>query len=166
MLSALTIFAVFRLGQYLYNPKVAYLAATFFTFTVLSIQQGHFMIVDGPQTFLVAWAMYFIVRVAMGDRRRDYYYAAIFIGLAMATKFSTAPIGLAYILAHFLSMHKGRREGMGNWFHWLAGGLAAVVVMSMVMPFWLIDSKEFFHDITEQSRMVKGVADFPYTIQF
>lgn len=166
ILSALTILAVFRLGQYLYNPKVAYLAATFFTFTVLSVQQAHFMIVDGPQTFLVAWAMYYLVRVAMGDRRRDYYYAAVFIGLAMATKFSTAPIGLAYILAHFLSMHKGRREGLGNWWHWLAGGLAAVVVMTMVMPFWLIDSKEFFHDIREQSGMVQGVADLPYTIQF
>jgi len=110
LLSALTIIAIFKLGHFLYNPKVAYLAAAFFTFTVLSIQQAHFMIVDGPQTFLVAWAMYYLVRVAMGERRRDYYLAAIFIGLGMATKFSTAPIGLAYILAHWLSMNRGRRH--------------------------------------------------------
>ncbi|MCD4652845.1 DUF2298 domain-containing protein [bacterium] len=166
ILSALTILVVFKIAYYLYNIKVAYLASAFFTFTVLSIQHGHFMVVDGPQTFLVAWAIYFLVRIAMGDHRRDYYFAGIFIGLAMATKFSTAPIGLAYILAHLLSMTRGRRRGKLNWVHWLAGGLTAIVVMSIIMPFWLIDSREFFHDITEQRNMVMGIADLPYTIQF
>ncbi|HPQ38863.1 MAG TPA: glycosyltransferase family 39 protein, partial [bacterium] len=166
LLSALTILVVFRLAKFLYNIKVASLAATLLSFTVLSIQQAHFMVVDGPQTFLVALAMYYLVRVAMGDRRRDYYYAAVFIGLAMATKFSTAPIALAYILAHFLSTSRGRRTGSRDWMHWIAGGLVAVAVMTIVMPFWIIDSREFFHDIEEQRNMVMGVADLPYTIQF
>ncbi len=166
LLSALTILIVFRIGSYLYNVKVGYMSAALFTFTVLSIQQAHFMIVDGPQTFLVAWAMYYVVRIAMGDRRRDYYLAAILIGMAMATKFSTAPIGLAYILAHVLSVTRGRRQGDRNWFHWIAGGLLAVAVMTVIMPFWILDSTEFFRDIREQRDMVTGVADLPYTIQF
>ncbi|MBN1297588.1 glycosyltransferase family 39 protein, partial [bacterium] len=166
LVSALTILVVFRLGRTLYDPKVAALAAALFTFTVLSIQQGHFMVVDGPQTFLVAWAMVYLVRVAVGDRRRDYYYAGILIGLAMATKFSTAPIGLAYIIAHGLSMTRGRRRGVRHWGHWVAGGLVAVAMMTLVMPFWIIDSQEFFRDIREQRNMVMGVADLPYTIQF
>lgn len=166
ILSALTILIVFRIGSYLYNAKVGYLAATLFTFTVLSIQQAHFMIVDGPQTFLVAWAMYYIVRIAMGDRRRDYYLAAILIGLAMATKFSTAPIALSYVIAHLLSITRGRRKGRDSHWHWIMGGVVAIVVMTIVMPFWILDSQEFFRDIREQRDMVTGIADLPYTIQF
>ncbi len=166
LFSALTILIVFRIGKYMYNAKIGYLAAAFFTFTVLSIQQAHFMIVDGPQTFLVACAMYYLVRTAMGDRRRDYYLSGIFIGLAMATKFSTSPIALSYILAHLLSMTLGRRRDNSYWFHWMAGGITAIAVMTLVMPFWILDSETFFRDITAQSNMVTGIADLPYTIQF
>ncbi len=166
LFSAFTILIVFRLGKYMYNVKIGYLAAAFFTFTVLSIQQAHFMIVDGPQTFLVACAMYYLVRIAMGDRRRDYYLSGIFIGLAMATKFSTSPIALSYILAQLLSMTLGRRRDKAYWIHWIAGGITALVVMTIVMPFWILDSQTFFRDITAQSNMVTGIADLPYTIQF
>jgi uncharacterized membrane protein/sugar lactone lactonase YvrE len=164
--SALTILIIFKTGKYLYNTKIGYLAAALFTFTVLSIQQAHFLVVDGPQTTLVALAMYFLVRTAMGERRRDYYLAGIFIGLAMATKFSTAPIALSYILAHILSMTLGRRRDRADWFHWIAGGVVAIAAMTIVMPFWILDSETFFRDIHAQSAMVRGVADLPYTIQF
>ncbi len=164
--SALTILVIFKIGKYLYNAKIGYLAAALFTFTVLSIQQAHFLVVDGPQTTLVALAMFFLVRTAMGERRRDYYLAGIFIGLAMATKFSTAPIALSYILAHVLSMTLGRRRDKADWFHWIAGGIVAIVAMTIVMPFWILDSETFFRDIQAQRNMVTGVADLPYTIQF
>ncbi len=166
LLSALTILMVYKIGFLIYDRKTALLAATFFAFSVLSIQQAHFYIVDGPQTFLVTCAMLFLMRVAIGQRNRDYYYAGIFIGMAMATKFSTAPIALAYVIAHILAVVDGRRTSRSAWVHWVAGGILAVVVMTACMPFWILDFTEFWHDVTEQKRMVTGAVSLPYTIQY
>ncbi|MBN1552820.1 glycosyltransferase family 39 protein, partial [bacterium] len=166
LLSAWTIIVVFALAKLMYKPKVAYLSAFFFAVSVLSIQQAHFYVVDGPQTFFITCAMLFMVKTAIGERSRDYYYAGFFIGLAMATKFSTTPIYLAYFMGHFLSVLNGNRKGVLPWIHWIGGLVLSVAVMTAGMPFWILDHEKWWRDIREQSRMVSGAARLPYTIQY
>ena len=165
-LSAWTILIIFKIAQLLYNRKVGLIAASLFAFCVLSIQQAHFYVVDGPQTFLLAYGMYFLVKIAIGNRNRDYYYAAIFIGLAMATKFSTLPVYLSYFVAQICTTVKSNRKKVISWIHWVLGGIGSVMVMTAAMPYWILDNEKWFRDVREQSRMVRGIARLPYTIQY
>ncbi len=165
-LSACTILVIFYLAQTIYNRKIGLIAAALFAFTVLSIQQSHFYVVDGPQTFLITCALLFIVRIVQSDRNRDYYYSALFIGMAMATKVSSSPIYLAFFLAQVLAVANGKRKGWNSWAHWVAAGLLSVVVMTACMPYWILDFDKFYSDVNEQKRMVTGAVTLPYTIQY
>ncbi len=166
LFSAWTILIIYLLACLLYRKKVALLASAFFAFSVLSIQQAHFYVVDGPQTFLAVCAMYFMVKTAVGDRSRDYYYSGLFLGLAMATKFSSLPLYVTYVLAQFLGVFYGKRKGWSSWFNWIGGAVLSLLVMTACMPYWILDHKQWWHDISEQSRMVRGIARLPYTIQY
>ncbi|MBN1356407.1 glycosyltransferase family 39 protein [bacterium] len=166
IVSIWTIVVLFYLGRLMYQKKIALIAAALFSFSVLSIQQSHFYVVDGPQTFLVVCAIYFMVRMAVGDRARDYYYSGLFIGLAMSTKFSSLPIYIAYAFAHFLALVHGNRKGFTHWLHLIGGALLSVAVMTAGMPYWILDHEKWWRDIQEQSRMVRGTARLPYTIQY
>lgn len=166
LFSTLTILVVFHLAQLLYNRKTGLLAAGFFALTVLSIQQSHYYIVDGIQTFFITTAVYFSVRASYGERYRDYYYAALFIGFAMATKISSLPIYLVYAFTHFIAMIDGRRRSVSHQLHWAIALVFSVMVMSLCMPYWILDHTNWLRDVREQANMVSGKAKLPYTIQY
>ncbi len=164
--STLTIIVIFHLTQLLYNRKTALLAALLFALTVLSIQQAHFYIVDGIQTFFVTCAIYYAVRASLGERYRDYYYSALFIGFAMATKFSSLPIYLVFGFAHLIAMLEKRRRSLSHQVHWGLALVFSVIVMSVCMPYWLLDHTTWLRDVREQANMVSGKVRLPYTIQY
>ncbi len=166
LFSTLTIIVIFHLAQLLYNRKTALLAALLFALTVLSIQQAHFYIVDGIQTFFITCAIYYAVRASLGEKYRDYYYSALFIGFAMATKFSSLPIYLVYGFAHLIAMLEKRRRSLSHQMHWGLALVFSVVVMSICMPYWILDHGTWLRDVREQANMVSGKVRLPYTIQY
>ena len=66
-----TVGLVFVVGRRLYSRKVGLLAAAFYAFAVLPLQQSHFFTVDTFGTFFALLTFYFAVRVAQGGSRDD-----------------------------------------------------------------------------------------------
>lgn len=63
----LAILVVFFLARRLYDQRVGVLAAAFYAFAVLPIQQAHFFTMDTFISFFTLLALYFAVRVMKGD---------------------------------------------------------------------------------------------------
>ena len=115
----------FLIGRRLYNSRVGLLAAAFYTFSVLALQQSHFYTVDTFGAFFAALTFYFAVRVAQGadPARRSgwgsYLGLGLALGMALATRINLAPMAAIAILAAGIrawdefsdAAGSGRRQG-------------------------------------------------------
>ena len=172
-----TVAFVYLLGASVWSRRVGLMAAALVGLAVLHIQLSHFFAVD---TFLALFStvtVFFLVRVARRGRTMDSVLAGLFLGLALATKISVAPMLAAYFVAHFmyafgLAPSDDDRPAMlvdrvldaikGAAF----GGLAAIAVFLVTQPYAILDWVRFYGDVVEQSEMVRRIRDYPYTRQY
>ena len=172
-----TVALVYFLGASIWSRRSGLLAAALVALAVLHIQLSHFFAVD---TFLALFStatVFFLVRVARRGRTMDSVLAGLFLGLALATKISVAPMLAAYFVAHFmyafgLAQSDDDRPAMlvdrildavkGAAF----GGLAAIAVFLVTQPYAILDWTRFYADVVEQSEMVRRIRDYPYTRQY
>ena len=180
-----TILVVYLIGRAVWSRKVGILAAGLVAFAVIHVQLSHFFAVDTLMALFATATLYFLLRVARRGRRSDSALAGLFIGLALATKVSVAPILAAYVVAHFIyatglapasTGHQSSREPvepMSIFDRMSAGvksalvGLAVMVgTLLVVQPYAFLDWSRFYADFVEQSEMVRRIRDYPYTRQY
>ncbi len=64
----LAVVLVYAIGRRVFNKPVGLLAAAFYAFTVLNIQQSHFFTMDTFSNFFTLLAVYFAVRISLVER--------------------------------------------------------------------------------------------------
>ena len=86
------VWLIYLIGRRLYSVRVALLAAAFYAFAVLALQQSHFYTVDTFGTFFAVLTFYFAVRVAQGanPERRSGWAAYVALGPASARRWPAA----------------------------------------------------------------------------
>jgi YYY domain-containing protein len=156
-----TILVTYALARRLFGPRAGLLAAGLFSFTVLHVQLSHFYAVDTMLAFFVTLTLYWLVRVAQGGGTGAAIWAGVSLALAVASKSSAAALGLAWILAFVL--RKERADSLR-----LAGlsFFAGAVAFMLVSPYVVLDLRMFLDSFDKESRMVRGIYDFPYTRQY
>jgi len=169
-----TILLCFVLARAIYGALAGALAAALYAVAALAVQQAHFYVVDPVVTFLVLLTLLFSVRALHGGRW-DGLLSGVCFGLALATKVSAAPLGLAVLLAQLLPLWQARRElnldirrrlYAARLDSLLLAGVGAALAFVATEPYALLDWKQFSHDVSEQSAMVRGALDYPYTRQY
>lgn len=99
------VWLVYVIGRRLHNVRVGLLAAAFYTFAVLALQQSHFYTVDTFATFFAALTFYFAVRVAQGadPARRSgwatYVALGASLGASLACRINLVPMAVIALLA-------------------------------------------------------------------
>ncbi|HEX7283214.1 MAG TPA: DUF2298 domain-containing protein, partial [Vicinamibacterales bacterium] len=202
LLSTLSLALVYALGARLYAPAVGLLAAAFLAVTLRAVQLAHFFAVEPLQTFsvllaLLAAAAVFRLQADPGSGRAKvapalmlYVALGIATGMAMASKFSSAPILALPLVLHVLLLTQGRRipplalhlsltlcfiSALAAWYalHPYAWELAfesfaTAVAMPGLSDRWLhiLFSRDFAAQIAEQARMVQGDGGGPWVQQF
>ena len=172
-----TVALVYLLGASIWSRRSGLLAAALVALAVLHIQLSHFFAVD---TFLALFStvtVFFLVRVARRGRTMDSVLAGLFLGLALATKISVAPMLAAYFVAHFMyafglapsddTRHATLVDRVLDAIKGAAfGGLAGIAVFLVTQPYAILDWVRFYGDVVEQSEMVRRIRDYPYTRQY
>lgn len=164
VVGTLTVLLLVVLGARLYNPSVGLLAGFLLAASVLHIQNSHYGTTDVFLTFLVTLALYFLVGAVRRGWTRDYIFAGLAIGFAVATKFSSlpllAPLGVVCLI-------RWRQDGF---LRVLGRGALAVACIALAFavgqPYALLDFANYYRDIQEQSRMVRQAGLLPYTNQY
>ena len=167
---------VWLLGSRLYGRREALLASALAALAVLHIQLSHFFTVDTFLSLFCVAAVYFMLRVAAEGRLRDSALAGAFVGAALATKVSLAPIYGALLIAHLMyafSLSGGRTDDRSFGLRWptavrgvLVGVAFSVGVLFIAQPYMFLDWGLFYTDVIEQSEMVRRIRDYPYTRQY
>ena len=172
-----TVLLVFLIGRRLFRPGVGLLAAVFTTFAVLHIQLSHFYTTEAMLTFFSLLSFYFLIRVAREGRRRDAAFAGIAFGLALASKFSAAPMLVGVAAAPALYALRGDEDRVGPWAFdprrvkpalKLLGIMVGLMAVTFVVtqPYAILDIKYYAADAYSQSEMVRRIIDFPFTRQY
>ncbi|MFZ5916601.1 MAG: DUF2298 domain-containing protein [Chloroflexota bacterium] len=167
-----TIYLIYLIGRRLYGRGAGLLAAAFSAFTVLQIQLAHFFAVDPASATFTFLALYGSIRMAQDRTAGAALIAGLGAGLAVACKFSAAPIALAPVVAALISVAQTPQAERASarrraWQHVILAGGVALFCFVITSPYVLLDFELFWRAVvTEQGGMVSGAADFPFTRQY
>ncbi len=167
LIDTAVIYLTYLIGKRVYDRRVGLLAAVFVTFTVFHIQVAHFYAVDALLTFFVLLFFVFALDFARRGGTRNSVLMGVCLGLALATKFSAAPLLLVVLGAYALHV---RRQGRGDLRRVASLFVLTIISLAVVFfiaePYAILDFDAFSAGISEQGRMVRGIADYPYTRQY
>lgn len=148
-----------------YAWSFALLSATLVAFTPLQLQLSHFYAVDTVLLFFTMLTMLACVALAKTEAPiRWSIVAGLGYGLALATKFSAAPLIIPIIVALLVRWNK----------YTLLSSLVSLLVITCItgitfliaMPYALLDRQNFVQQIIDQGDLARGLLDLPYVRQF
>ena len=148
-----------------YAWNVALLVAGLVAFTPFQIQLSHFYAVDTMLLFFVVLTV--LACVALVDTEKPIRWslvAGISYGLAMATKFSAAPLIVPLFVA--LLLHWYRRDFFSAFVSLIISVLIGLLTFVIAMPYAILDFQNFKLQVTEQGDLARGLLDYPYVRQF
>ena len=190
------IWLIFLTGERLYRRKVGVLAAAFYAFAVLPIQQSHFFTVDTFINFFTFLAFYFAVAIATEDGRRrstdpveisplpvpglpSYILFGIALGMAVASKINAIPVALALpgaAVLYFLRLPvEERQQQAGRILGYAAlAGLVSILTFRIFQPyafsgpgfFGMLPNPQWVENLKSLSAQTGGDVDFPPALQW
>ena len=181
-----TVAMVYLLGKRLYNKNAGLLAAALVAFAVVHIQHSHYY---RPETFSILFTLasfWFMMQVLEKNRIRDSAFLGLFIGLAFATKISTAPIliSLAALYGYLFlgALRKPSPAALAGAdkadppdrptllekaaLRALLGGFIAIAVYLFWTPYSVLAFPEFLYWNLRELDIVRNAGSVPYTVQY
>jgi len=142
LMSVATVAVTAHLGRRLYGYLGGLLAGVVLATMPLSVRFAHLAITDTPAVLWISLALLGGVRVRQDGRTGDFLLAGVFVGLAGATKYPAALVGVPVAVAALLRKPSLKQMGI-----WLAGG-AAVLVFAAAAPYVWLDAAGAWADFS------------------
>ncbi|WP_376793615.1 glycosyltransferase family 39 protein [Thermogemmatispora sp.] len=144
---------------------VALVAAALEVFTPLQLQLSHFYAVDTILVFFVTLTVLACVGLLQGKRPlRWTLLAGLGYGLALATKFSAAPLIVPLALA--FGLRWWRQGSLEGWELLPLSLVTSGLVFFVAMPYAFLDARDFIQQVAFQGDLARGLIDLPYVRQF
>lgn len=146
--------------------NVALLAAAFVAFTPFQLQLSHFYAVDTMLLFFVMLTILACVALVESEKvMRWSLIAGLGYGLALATKFSAAPLAVPFCVALLLRWYR-KRDIPETIITMVFTVCVTILVFLIGQPYALLDKNEFVQQVIEQGNLARGLLDYPYVRQF
>ena len=158
-----TLLVLFILGRRVYGDRAALFGTLFLALSVIHIQLSHFYTVDIFLALIVVATLLGAWRLGSEGDRFSYIATGLLLGLGGATKGAAVFLLPPIALAHWFGPGNRNR---GRWSHVALLAGAAALAFMLAEPYAVLDLGHFLRDLAEQSSMVTGRADFPYTRQY
>ena len=145
----LTILVTYKIGERLFNKRVAFLALIFMTFNPLEIYMSHVFKPDTFMTFFVMCVFYFSIRLKEEGQLKWYIFAGIFSGFVMSTRLNLFVLVMP-IAGWFLYYDKNpaleimKKQKISNLIILL---FAAGISFCLTSPYLVLHIPEFLHSI-------------------
>lgn len=97
-----TIYILYIIAKRLYNLRVALIAATLLSINFMYSFHSQFTRPDIPTLFFILVALLFCTKIQSSREMKNYIYAGLFSGLAIATKFTSGIVLFVVMICHFV----------------------------------------------------------------
>jgi len=175
----LTILLLFLLGLRIFGQGAGLIAAALYAFTAQAIQLSHFFAMDPASTTYTVLAVLGGVMMMQERSLRAALLTGVAAGLAISSKFSALPVLAVPVTAAILvvwreqlqSRAEGRKADTRAQLYVLLTlplvFVLAAIAFFVTSPYAVLDWQQFIQaTLVEQGRMVRGIADFPFTRQY
>lgn len=103
-----TVFLTYRIGERIYEKRLALLAACFLAFTYAAVNGAHDVKADIPAAFFTLLSFFYICQILETGSRWSYSLAGLFAGLGVATKYSPIILLFPFFVAHVIYLRSKR----------------------------------------------------------
>jgi hypothetical protein len=110
--SCLTILIVYHLGKMLYSEEIGLYAIAFFVTSEYFLFFSQSGLSDATFTFFSTGSLFFFLRALRSNRTRDFWIAGLLTTFCLYTKYSAAPIIIAFFIIGILNRYTINR----HWF--------------------------------------------------
>lgn len=142
------VWMTWRLGKRLGGERLGLVAAAILAVNAVHIEYSQIIRTDMQASLFMLLCAQSALAIARDGRRRDYLFAGLFAGLACATKWPAAVIGITVVGA---SLYRWRL-GAATWRALALSGFAAVATLFIVSPFLLIDHATVIANLSGEAR--------------
>lgn len=142
------VWMTWRLGKRLGGERLGLVAAAILAVNAVHIEYSQIIRTDMQASLFMLLCAQSALAIAENGRRRDYLLAGLFAGLACATKWPAAVIGVTVVGAALYRW----RPGTAPWRELVLFGLAAAATLFIVSPFLLIDHATVVRNLSGEAR--------------
>jgi hypothetical protein len=156
---AMTIFAlgtlalVFHIGRRLSDERTALIATALLTLSPVHITYSQIIRSDMMACFFMLLCISAALNIADRNRWRDYGFAALWTGLAIATKWPFALSALAILGAVFILLRTGRITMWQAWVRLAGFGVLSIAFLLLVSPYLLLDHETVLRNLTGEGQV-------------
>ncbi len=182
--SVVTLPFVFAVGRRLWGVGIGLLSAALMSGAGLAIQAAHFSTVESLLTLELMTILWMSLCIMDSGARRWYIAVGTVLGLAMATKLTSASFAVMPLIAHLLRWpNSGRVGSFGATGRGVEGGEpnvvrrrwlvdialffgCAAIATLVAEPYYVLGWNEFWQAIQVQTDELSGAERFSYVWQF
>ena len=149
----LNIYLVYRIYSIFFKRPGALFSALLMSVVFLNVINSHYLYHDMLMISFILLTYLRLLRLEKCYSLRNYIYAAIFLGCAIATKYNAALMAAPFLITHIFLMKKQKVSLRGIIFSkylWLSF-LATVATFILLNPFALLGFREFITSFSKQT---------------
>lgn len=144
----LCVWLTFQLGKRLGGARVGLVAAAVLAVNPVHVEYSQIIRTDVQASVFILLGAQAALTIAEGGRRRDYLVAGMCAGLACATKWPAAAVGVTALCAWAGRRAEGDRDWLGPLWLMASAGLTLIVVS----PYLLLDHATVVQNLSGEAR--------------
>lgn len=152
--ATISIYLVYFLYKKLFSDRGACFAAAIYSFSFLTVVNGHYAYLDNLMVLFVLLAFLFLIKMIEKPILKNYLFSAIFIGLAASTKYNAILLLVSFYVAHLMVIKEHKFSKINFILDrrlWIAC-LFIITTFALTNPFSILDWNLFFASITGKIR--------------
>lgn len=147
-----TIVLTARIADRLFGPRVALIAALLLAIDPIHIRYSQIIRTDMHSTVFVLLEVLAAIAIVQKGRRRDYLFAALWLGFACATKWPAAAAGAAVAGAAALRLWEHRDEALPIARNLAVFAVASVGALFIASPYLFLDFATVIDNLRGEGR--------------
>lgn len=138
----------------IFSEKGGIYAASIVAFSFLCVVNSHYAYVDSIMLVFVLLTYIFLCDLMRQPSLRNYIFSAIFLGLAISTKYNAVLLALSFYIAHItivVNNRSSKKKIILDKSLWCAIG-TSILTFTITNPFSILDWQFFLQSITGKIR--------------
>jgi len=132
-MGTLQIPVVYAIGTRIAGRRAGLFAAAFLAFAVIHLRESHFFSVDSSMTFFVVLTWWAMLATVDAGGMVSRIASGVAYGCALASKYSSAFMGLPLGVAHLLAPGRPKSlQPLSAWGRWVLRGITPLLVTALV----------------------------------
>ena len=163
---SLTVIFITVVSSYFMNRKWSLLVGFLASISLINIQNSHFFTTDVFVTNISLLVILLSFKNSSNTSFRRTLLLSLLFSLGLSFKFSFLPSILPIVGSYFL-LYINRKLSLFLAFkYFFIFILFGIFFLLILQHYMFLDYHTYFSNISEQSKMVRGIHDFPYTRQY